>query len=67
MEFRELLAIIARAFSFQRFGINRLFLDAGGCVIGNPYNAPIAGAVLVAEIVLGSVAMEIFGPLKSVF
>ncbi|MDQ2918595.1 MAG: chloride channel protein, partial [Verrucomicrobiota bacterium] len=27
------------------------------------YNAPIAGALFVAEIVLGSVAMELFGPL----
>src|SRR5437763_1710521 len=35
MKFCELLAIIACAFSFQRFSINRSFLDAGGCVIGN--------------------------------
>jgi CIC family chloride channel protein len=31
--------------------------------IASAYNAPIAGALFVAEIVLGSVAMEIFGPL----
>src|SRR5947208_6090066 len=35
MKFCELLAIIACAFPFQRFSINRLFLDTGGCVIGN--------------------------------
>src|SRR4029077_14285532 len=35
VKFRELLAIIARAFSFQRFSINRLFPDAGGRVIAN--------------------------------
>lgn len=31
--------------------------------IASAYNAPIAGAFFVAEIVLGSVAMEAFGPL----
>jgi Chloride channel protein EriC len=31
--------------------------------IASAYNAPIAGALFVAEIVLGSLAMEIFGPL----
>ena len=31
--------------------------------IASAYNAPIAGAVFIAEIVLGSLAMEIFGPL----
>lgn len=31
--------------------------------IAGAYNAPIAGAFFVAEIVLGSVAMEAFGPL----
>ncbi|MEO7097899.1 MAG: ClcB-like voltage-gated chloride channel protein [Luteolibacter sp.] len=31
--------------------------------IASAYNAPIAGALFVADIVLGSVAMEAFGPL----
>lgn len=31
--------------------------------IASAYNAPVAGAFFVAEIVLGSVAMEAFGPL----
>lgn len=31
--------------------------------IASAYNAPIAGALFVAEILLGSVAMETFGPL----
>ncbi len=35
MKFRELSAIIAGAFSLQCFSINRLFLDAHRCVIGD--------------------------------
>src|SRR5437762_2613056 len=35
MEFRQLSAIIAGAFSLQCFRINRLFLDAHRCVIGD--------------------------------
>jgi len=42
----------------------RLLVGCGAAAgIASAYNAPIAGAVFVAEIVLGSVAMEIFGPL----
>ena len=42
----------------------RLMVACGGAAgIAAAYNAPISGALFVAEIVLGSMAMESFGPL----
>lgn len=42
----------------------RLIVACGASAgIASAYNAPIAGAFFVAEIVLGSLAMEAFGPL----
>jgi len=42
----------------------RLMVACGGAAgIAAAYNAPISGALFVAEIVLGSLAMETFGPL----
>src|SRR5579862_3932869 len=35
----------------------------GAAGIAAAYNAPISGALFVSEIVLGSIAMESFGPL----
>jgi CIC family chloride channel protein len=42
----------------------RLMVACGGAAgIASVYNAPIAGALFIAEIVLGTIAMETFGPL----
>ena len=63
----QLAALVASmAGRFQKWTTPRLRVLVGcgaAAGIASAYNAPIAGAVFVAEIVLGSMAMEIFGPL----
>jgi CIC family chloride channel protein len=54
------LGLLARAAIPRR----RLMVACGGAAgIAAAYNAPISGALFVSEIVLGSTAMESFGPL----
>jgi CIC family chloride channel protein len=63
----QLSSVIASAFGrLQHWTTPRLRLLVGcgaAAGIASAYNAPIAGAIFVAEIVLGSMAMEMLGPL----
>ena len=63
----QLASVIASGFGrLQNWSTPRLRLLVGcgaAAGIASAYNAPIAGAIFVAEIVLGSMAMEMLGPL----
>src|SRR5262249_26821444 len=63
----QLSSVIASGLGrLQRWSTPRLRLLVGcgaAAGIASAYNAPIAGAIFVAEIVLGSMAMEMLGPL----
>jgi CIC family chloride channel protein len=63
----QLSSVIASALGrIQNWSTPRLRLLVGcgaAAGIASAYNAPIAGAIFVAEIVLGSMAMEMLGPL----
>ena len=63
----QLSSVIASGFGrLQKWSTPRLRLLVGcgaAAGIASAYNAPIAGAIFVAEIILGSMAMEMLGPL----
>ncbi|MSR65465.1 MAG: voltage-gated chloride channel ClcB [Verrucomicrobiae bacterium] len=58
-----LASLVGRKAGFSTPRLRLMVACGGAAGIAAAYNAPIAGALFVAEIVLGSIAMESFGPL----
>jgi CIC family chloride channel protein len=58
-----LASLIGRVLRMPTMQLRLLVACGASAGIASAYNAPIGGAMFVAEIVLGSVAMESFGPL----
>lgn len=58
-----LASLIGRFADFSRPRLRLMVACGAAAGIAAAYNAPVGGAMFVAEIVLGSIAMESFGPL----